>query len=248
MIKVSLYKYGFKICRKFNSHGGNNVYITDYFSVSKNCKSKRCMGIEGMPGYYSCIPLSDKDNTLLIYEYCQYLVPVDMEKGLILGGAGGTVTRYLLKKFPYALIDVVEICEFYILLSKKYFLKVLQNDKRLYYYNMNAEDYLNFCVGCHHYDFIFCDLFDKNMVIDLVFKADFQKSIRALLSVKGVLVINLGIITAQKVKVFLNIMNSLYPYIELFKFDNAYVMVLSKSDLQSICDINLLSRKKNFYR
>ncbi len=244
MIKIGLYKYGVTIRRQFNTHDDNIVYVIDYLSVNRSRKSKRCMGIEGMPGYYSCIPLGRKDNTLLIYEYCQFLIPMDMGDSLILGGAGGTVTRYLLKKFPYAIVDVVEISEFYIQLSKKYFLNAFNKNGRLNYYNLNAENYVNSCVSNRLYDFIFCDLFDKNVVIDLVFKADFQKAIYGILSDKGVLVINLGIITVQEVGAFTEFLNNLYPYRKLFKFGNSYVVVLSKSDLQSICNINQLSSKE----
>ena len=243
MIKIGLYKYGVTIRRHFNEHD-NIVYIIDYLSVSRGRKSKRCMGIEGMPGYYSCIPFCRKDNTLLIYEYCQFLIPMDMGNSLILGGAGGTVTRYLLKKFPYAIVDVVEINEFYIQLSKKYFLNAFKKNGRLNYYNLDAKIYVDSCVGNRFYDFIFCDLFDKNVVIDLVFKPNFQKAMYSILSDKGVLVINLGIITVQDVERFMGFLNNLYPYKKLFKFGNSYVVALSKSDLQSICKINQLGSKE----
>lgn len=219
------------IRRSFVSPTGETVYIVDKIFLKNPHNNIRCMDIKGMPGHYSCVPLSKNDNTLHIYCYCEHFIPKTAKRCLVLGGAGGTIPRYILKEYE-SIVDVVEINSFYIELSKKYFLNKFYRDKRIEFFNLDAREYVISCKKRCKYDFIFCDLFERDKVVEFVFDTEFQKNIYALLSENGVLVMNLGSSSSFDVSSIINNVGYIYPFFNnVYNFSNSRIIVSSKKQM-----------------
>jgi spermidine synthase len=81
----------------------------------------------------------------------------DLKKSLLIGGAAYTYPRDYLKKYPNALLDVVEIDEQLTELAKKYFR--LTDDPRLTIFHEDGRTFLN--NNNNKYDVIFMDAFQS---------------------------------------------------------------------------------------
>lgn len=224
--------------RSFKQPNGKKVFIKDHIMIGNLVNCTRYMDIQGMAGHYSCIPLFSINNSLLIYEYCELFMLTEInnpKKCLILGGGGGTVVRYILKRYPSAVVEVVEINGLYIELSKKYFLKTFKNDDRLIFYHVDGEKFINEIPQNKNYDFIFCDLFNEESIVDFILTINFHNKLLNSLNCAGLIIINLGKTELDICKKLLNKVKAVYPYIYLMKYKNSNILVCKKSNFRSIC-------------
>lgn len=109
-------------------------------------------------GTQSAIFLEGADD--LVFDYTKYYrlaghFKPNLERSLLIGGAGYTYPRDYLKQFPRAQLDVVEIDEKITELAKKYFR--LKDDPRLNIYHEDGRIFLN--KSKNKYDVIFGDAF-----------------------------------------------------------------------------------------
>ncbi len=173
--------------------GGQTFMLEDKINLLLPWRSSRIMSIPGTGFYYSDIPLFPFSHRLLCYDYCVPALRANdksfYERTLVLGCGGGTIPLWLLKEYPRATVDVVELYPEMIAICREYFLKRWEGSGRLTYHCTDARYYE---APAENYQFIFCDLFDKVDLAPVVTEADFALKLHTLLATNGMLVINCG--------------------------------------------------------
>ncbi len=204
--------------------GGQTLIITDIIDLLFFWRSSRLLSVAGTGIFYSNIPLFPCYQRLMCYNYCVAALQNNKKdfykKVMVLGCGGGAMPLWLLKRYPQATVDVVELFPEIIEISKAYFLKKWENSNRLFYHCIDARDYE---APAENYQFIFCDLFDGKDLAPVVTEQDFAKKLHSLLCVNGVLVINCGFFHLGKVR---RVFQDFFSHIEIVKRDYHSTQVL----------------------
>ncbi len=179
--------------RKAVQVGDTTLLVVDRINLIFFWRSSRKLSVAGAKILYSKVPLFPFNHRLLCVNYC---VPPLRSKDkafyqrmLVLGCGGGALPLWLLNEYPQVTVDVVELSQEIIAISKEYFLKKWEGSDRLIYHCIDANDYE---APAETYQFIFCDIFNEATVHPLVTGTDFAKKLHTLLSPQGILVINCG--------------------------------------------------------
>lgn len=239
---------GFGIKRKRYITSNEILWVVDEVNIINRTKWNRKVIVEGVKGEYSRIPLKVNKDQLIIYKYCQETLEafssIQVDSSLILGGAGCTVPYYLLHKYDKSKTTIVEISPESIEMSKDYFLKFFVNKDRVSFICGDAKNVITTINPASKFDFIFCDLFIGENVIDLVFDAEFMSKLSSLLRGKGVLIINLGKAPIDKMqKLFQNLTNY-FDKAFIFYYQNSFfgVAFYDSGDIQVLQKLSGLFR------
>ena len=133
---------------------------------------------------------------------------------LMIGLGGGSVTNFLSSWLPDLKIDVVEIDEKVIEVSKKYFFlqesdryRIIQGDGRIFVKNRKGQD---------QYDWIILDAFKSGSIPYHLKTHEFYKEIRAILKPNGVIGSNLygkgNSLKPRDIKTFLSVFPNIYCF------------------------------------
>ena len=167
---------------------------------------------------------------LKFYQLAKHFKP-DFQKTLMIGGAGYSYPKFYLKKFPEALIDVVEIDPGVTKLAKQYFR--LKDSPRLRIYHEDGRAFLNHTKN--KYDAILIDAFKSSSVIP--FQLTTREAVERIhdrLEDDGVVLLNVissiegasGEILRAEYATYKSVFSKVY----LFLVDNAY----SGEEVQSV--------------
>ena len=163
---------------------------------------------------------------------------------LMVGLGGGSVTNFLSKWFPDLKIDVVEIDEKVIEISKKYFFlkesnryRIFQEDGRVFIKNRKGQE---------QYDWIVLDAFKSGSIPYHLKTHEFYKEIRSVLKPNGVVGANLygkgNSLKPRDTKTFL----SVFPNIYCFEDTERVATVLIANDGPRWSEEKIHESAKNF--
>ena len=163
---------------------------------------------------------------------------------LMVGLGGGSVTNFLTKWFPDLKIDVVEIDEKVIKISKKYFFlkesnryRIFQEDGRVFIKNRKGQE---------QYDWIVLDAFKSGSIPYHLKTHEFYKEIRSILKPNGVVGSNLygkgNSLKPRDTKTFL----SVFPNIYCFEDTERVATVLIANDGPRWSEEKIHESAKNF--
>ena len=163
---------------------------------------------------------------------------------LMVGLGGGSVTNFLSKWFPDLKIDVVEIDEKVIEISKKYFFlkesnryRIFQEDGRVFIKNRKGQE---------QYDWIVLDAFKSGSIPYHLKTHEFYKEIRSVLKPNGVVGSNLygkgNSLKPRDTKTFL----SVFPNIYCFEDTERVATVLIANDGPRWSEEKIHESAKNF--
>ena len=163
---------------------------------------------------------------------------------LMVGLGGGSVTNFLSKWFPDLKIDVVEIDEKVIEISKKYFFlkesnryRIFQEDGRVFIKNRKGQE---------QYDWIVLDAFKSGSIPYHLKTYEFYKEIRSVLKPNGVVGSNLygkgNSLKPRDTKTFL----SVFPNIYCFEDTERVATVLIANDGPRWSEEKIHESAKNF--
>ena len=163
---------------------------------------------------------------------------------LMVGLGGGSVTNFLTKWFPDLKIDVVEIDEKVIEISKKYFFlkesnryRIFQEDGRVFIKNRKGQE---------QYDWIVLDAFKSGSIPYHLKTHEFYKEIRSVLKPNGVVGSNLygkgNSLKPRDTKTFL----SVFPNIYCFEDTERVATVLIANDGPRWSEEKIHESAKNF--
>ena len=163
---------------------------------------------------------------------------------LMVGLGGGSVTNFLNKWFPDLKIDVVEIDEKVIEISKKYFFlkesnryRIFQEDGRVFIKNRKGQE---------QYDWIVLDAFKSGSIPYHLKTHEFYKEIRSILKPNGVVGSNLygkgNSLKPRDTKTFL----SVFPNIYCFEDTERVATVLIANDGKRWSEEKIHESAKNF--
>jgi spermidine synthase len=163
---------------------------------------------------------------------------------LMVGLGGGSVTNFLSKWFPDLKIDVVEIDEKVIEISKKYFFlkesnryRIFQEDGRVFIKNRKGQE---------QYDWIVLDAFKSGSIPYHLKTHEFYKEIRSVLKPNGVVGSNLygkgNSLKPRDTKTFL----SVFPNIYCFEDKERVATVLIANDGPRWSEEKIHESAKNF--
>ena len=167
----------------------------------------------------------DQDNDLVcrntkFYRLAEHFNPY-LKKALLVGAGGYSYPKDFLKKFPLALLDVVEIDPRLTQLSRKYF--NLSDNPRLTIYHEDGRTFLNKTDS--KYDVIFNDMF-KSFIIpyQLTTKEVIQK-MYTILNNQGVVLTNISASSIENdrgkfLRAEYSTYKSVFPQVYLFPVDN----------------------------
>lgn len=187
-------------------------------------RNVRSLRVDGGNLVYSRIPLDPSNNMLLVYSYCAPLLAMLKGVGatpnhsLVLGGGGCAVPLYLLRNYEGSRVDIVEISEESIRISKEYFLPEYANDEsRVHFIHDDARNAV--AALSSEYQFIFCDLYNGGQPANIVYSEELMQHMSRLAGNSGLLVINGSGFTMDGTSVVLKNL--------LATFQHAWVMLLS---------------------
>ena len=163
---------------------------------------------------------------------------------LMVGLGGGSVTNFLSKWFPDLKIDVVEIDEKVIEISKKYFFlkesnryRIFQEDGRVFIKNRKGQE---------QYDWIVLDAFKSGSIPYHLKTHEFYKELRSVLKPNGVVGSNLygkgNSLKPRDTKTFL----SVFPNIYCFEDTERVATVLIANDGPRWSEEKIHESSKNF--
>ena len=147
----------------------------------------------------------DSDETVFEYNRYYHLVRYfnpDFRRVLVIGGAGYSVPKDLLTKYPQVEIDVVEIDPQMTVIARQYF--GLQNDRRMSVIHEDGRTFINHAPD-GHYDAVMIDAFGSlfSVPYQLTTKECIGQLKRSLTS-HGVVILNLGSAISGKGSKFLH--------------------------------------------
>ena len=163
---------------------------------------------------------------------------------LMVGLGGGSVTNFLSKWFPGLKIDVVEIDQKVIEISKKYFF--LQESNRYRIFQEDGRVFIKNRKGQNQYDWIILDAFKSGSIPYHLKTHEFYKEIRSVLKPNGVVGSNLygkgNSLKPRDTKTFL----SVFPNIYCFEDTERVATVLIANDGPRWSEEKIHESAKNF--
>lgn len=227
----------------------NKVWISSVTDPETGKEVKLMMlNNEGNSAMYA-----ENDNENLVFKYAAYYrlashFKPDFKNSLLLGGGAYSWSKYYLKNYPEARIDVVEIDPKLTEISRQYFR--LKNNSRLTIYHEDARIFLN--ETSNKYDVVFGDAFKSmySVPYQLTTREATEKIFNSLNS-DGVAIINIiGSIEGKNskfIKTEYKTYQSIFPQVYLFPVENHtegkstqnIILIALKSDQKpSFRDIN----------
>lgn len=154
-----------------------------------------------------------------------------LKKAVILGGGGGSVALCLAKKYPQAQIDVVEKSAEMAAIAEKYFLG--SSHSFIKQYIIDAAKFLE--TNNSHYDFIFVDIFNPDIISKKVSDSLFILSLKKRLNKKGIVIINFGpLYSHQSIYLIIQKYISTFKNFRLYIWSGNAVGVVSTQKIPSI--------------
>lgn len=170
-------------------------------------------------GWQSTILLNDPTNIVINYIRAFRLsneMGRNINRALMLGGAGFTYPRDFLQQNPNAKIDVVEIDPKMVEIAKKYFF--LKDDPRMRIFRQDARVYVK--RAKEKYDVVFLDAFTNFSIPSHLTTVEFMNEVEKVLSDDGVLMINMisaveGVESARFAREA-NTLKKVFPKVEVY--------------------------------
>lgn len=223
------------------------LWVIDEIYLLNKDKNYRKVIVEGVPGFYSKIPLKSNKKQLLIYHYCQEVIEIffdsykrkDIENALILGGSGCTVPYYLLHKYNNICVDIIEISSQAIEMAKRFFLNDYQNSKRVKFFNLDASKALGNLED--KYEYIYCDLFNGEHVCDFIMEINFVENLSRLVEDEGILIINIGKESILILQEFSNNLRLYFKHVYICYYNNSFIGITCNIDM--VC---MLTKENGF--
>lgn len=175
------------------------------------------------------------DPVALFLPYSQLMVASlalvsEPKRGLILGHGGGSLAKWLAHRWPELELDVVEFDPVVVRMAEEYF--AYQPPPQHHVHARDARVFLNSTERV--YDFIWVDAFARHMIPFHLTTVEFFAELRAHLSSKGVLVVNLAssgeggdLLRANAVA---QTMRGSFPHVESFAVKGPWKSAQTKSE------------------
>ncbi len=186
------------------------------------------------------------DSDELVFEYNHYFhlasyYKPELKRSLMIGGAAYSFPRDYLRKYPHAMIDVVEIDPGMTLLAREYFR--LRDDPRMAIYHNDARVFLN-QTGTAHYDAILMDAFGTLFSVPYqLTTVEAARQLHGALTDDGVLVANIGAAVSGEANQFLRAelatWRSVFADVKVFKVN----LQRDDADLQNLIVVALKKRE-----
>ncbi len=164
------------------------------------------------------------DSDELVFAYSRYyhlarLYAPNFRRVLVIGGAGYSIPKEILRRYPQATVDVVEIDPLMTEMARRYF--GLHDDPRLRIAHQDGRIFLNHAPTAG-YDVIMIDAFSSLLSVpDQLTTIEAVREINRILRPEGVVIFNVGSAVSGRASGFLqaeiNTYRSVFDQVDLFK-------------------------------
>ena len=170
------------------------------------------------------------------YDYLNVLPALadrKMKRVLVVGLAGGTISRQLLYFYPFLQIDGVEIDKKVIETGKKFF---SLSDQPVNIYNQDGRIFLQLNKGKKLYDFIIIDSYSQELYIPWIMTTvEFWRLVKANLSPDGVVAFNVAALPQNDLtQALAGTLRSVFPFVYLVSLPDQQYNVLLVASPQKI--------------